>query len=65
MSKKDYRKLKGQVGIYKHHSTKNYLAMKKVDGKVHQKTFSSLYEEKSGTSLLKEKKLLKNQAVLL
>jgi len=46
MSKKDYRKLKGQVGIYKHHSTKNYLAMKKVDGKVHQKTFSSLYEAK-------------------
>jgi integrase len=46
MSKKDYRKLKGQVGIYKHLSTKNYLAMKKAEGKLHQKTFSSLYAAK-------------------
>jgi integrase len=46
MSKKDYRKLSGQVGIYKHQNTKNYLAMKKIDGKLHQKTFSSLFEAK-------------------
>ncbi len=46
MSKKDYRKLSGQTGIYKHQTTKNYLAMKKVDGKIHQKTFSSLFEAK-------------------
>ena len=47
MSKKDYRKLSGQVGIYKHKSTKNYLAMKKINGKLHQKTFNSVYEAKN------------------
>ncbi len=46
MSKKDYRKLSGQVGIYKHQHSKNYLAIKKIDGKVHQKTFQSISEAK-------------------
>lgn len=45
-NKKGYRKLSGQVGIYKHLSSKNYLAIKKIDGKVHQKTFSSIHEAK-------------------
>jgi len=45
-NKKGYRKLSGQVGIYKHLSSKNYLAIKKIDGKVHQKTFTSIHDAK-------------------
>lgn len=47
MSKKGYRKLTGQVGIYKHQSSKNYLATKKINGKLHQRTFNSLNEAKN------------------
>jgi len=46
MSKIGYRKLSGQTGIYKHQSTKNYLAIKKIKGVVHQNTFDNLYEAK-------------------
>ena len=46
MSKKDYRKLKGQVGIYKHNTSKKYLALKKVNGRLTQKTFDTLYTAK-------------------
>ena len=46
MSKKDYRKLKGTVGIYKHTASKKYLAMRKINGRLEQKTFSSLFEAK-------------------
>ena len=50
MSKKDYRKLSGQTGIYKHASSKNYLAIKKIKGTVHQKTFDNLFEAKKWRS---------------
>lgn len=46
MSKIGYKKLKGQTGIYKHANSKNYLAIKKVNGTVHQKTFDNLFEAK-------------------
>lgn len=44
MSKPGYKKLSGQNGIYKHSNSKHYLAIKKVDGKVLQKTFTTIYE---------------------
>lgn len=44
MSKSGYKKLSGQSGIYKHSNTKHYLAIKKVKGKVLQKTFPTIYE---------------------
>ena len=46
MSKKDYRKLKGQVGIYKHNTSKKYLALRRIDGRLEQKTFTTIFEAK-------------------
>lgn len=46
MSIKGYRKLKNATGIYKHETSKSYMARKKIDGKMVQKTFSSLFEAK-------------------
>ncbi len=46
MSFKDYKKLKGTPGIYKHKISNSYMARKKVDGKVIQKTFSTIFEAK-------------------
>ncbi len=46
MSIKDYRKLKGTAGIYKHETTRNFMARKKLEGKVFQETFSTLDEAK-------------------
>lgn len=46
MSIKGYRKLQGVSGIYKHIATGNFMARKKIDGKVVQETFSSLFEAK-------------------
>lgn len=48
MSIKGYRKLQGVSGIYKHIATGNFMARKKIDGKVVQETFSSLFEAKNG-----------------
>ncbi len=47
MSIKGYKKLKGSVGIYKHETTGNFMARKKLDGKVVQETFNSLFEAKN------------------
>lgn len=44
MSKIGYKKLAGQNGIYKHSNSKHYLAIKKVKGKVLQKTFPTIFE---------------------
>ena len=46
MSKKGYTKVKGAKGIYKHHNSKNYIAMKKSNGKQLQETFSTIFEAK-------------------
>jgi integrase len=46
MSKYKYKKIKGVVGIYRQENSGNYLAMKKVNGKNFQKTFTSLYDAK-------------------
>ena len=44
MSKAGYKKLKGTTGVYKHLKSKNYLATKKVNGKLEQRTFRTLFE---------------------
>ncbi|MBD65965.1 MAG: hypothetical protein CME62_12210 [Halobacteriovoraceae bacterium] len=46
MAKKNYKKIKGAVGIYQNISTKHYLAEKKIKGKNHNATFKTLYEAK-------------------
>jgi integrase len=46
MAKKNYKKIKGTVGIYQNISTKRYLAEKKIKGKNHNSTFKTLYEAK-------------------
>ena len=46
MSKSGYTKIKNAKGIYKYQKTGNFLAMKKINGKQFQNTFSSLYEAK-------------------
>lgn len=46
MSIKGYKKLSGSVGIYKHQNSKSFMARKKVDGKMVQKTFPTLFEAK-------------------
>jgi len=46
MAKKNYKKLKGTVGIYQNIATKHYLAEKKIKGKNHNATFKTLYEAK-------------------
>lgn len=46
MSIKGYKKLKGAIGIYKHETSNSFMARKKVDGKMVQKTFTSLFEAK-------------------
>jgi len=46
MAKKNYKKLKGAVGIYQNTTTKNYLAEKKIKGKNYNATFKTLYEAK-------------------
>lgn len=46
MSKKGYVKVKGAQGIYKYQKTGNYLAMKKINGKQYQETFSTIFEAK-------------------
>lgn len=46
MAKKNYKKLKGAVGIYQNLATKKYLAEKKIKGKTHNATFTTLFEAK-------------------
>lgn len=46
MARKDYKKLKGTVGIYQSTKTKKYFAEKKVNGKNHSASFNTLYEAK-------------------
>ena len=46
MSIKGYKKLQGVAGIYKHEATGNFMARKKINGKVVQDTFTSLFEAK-------------------
>ena len=46
MSKKGYLKVKGAEGIYKYQKTGSYLAMKKISGKQHQETFTTIFEAK-------------------
>jgi integrase len=46
MSINGYKKLKNATGIYKHEVTKSYMARKKINGKMIQKTFVSLFEAK-------------------
>ena len=46
MAKKNYKKLKGTVGIYQNEITKHYLAEKRIKGKTHNATFKTLYEAK-------------------
>lgn len=46
MGKNVYEKLQKEIGIYRHVSTKNYLATKKHMGRSHQKTFNFLNEAK-------------------
>lgn len=46
MSKKGYSKVKGAEGIYKYQKSGNYLAMKKINGKQHQETFTTIFEAK-------------------
>lgn len=46
MSKKGYAKVKGAEGIYKYQKTGNFLAMKKINGKQYQETFSTIFEAK-------------------
>jgi integrase len=46
MSKQKYKKIKGTVGIYRQENSGNYLAMKKINGKNYQKTFSNMFDAK-------------------
>jgi integrase len=46
MARKDYKKLKGTVGIYQNTKTKKYFAEKKISGKNHTASFDTLYEAK-------------------
>lgn len=46
MSKKGYTKVKGAEGIYKYQKTGHYLAMKKINGKQFQETFTTIFEAK-------------------
>ncbi|QDK42402.1 hypothetical protein DOM21_13295 [Bacteriovorax stolpii] len=46
MSKKGYLKVKGAEGIYKYQKNGSYLAMKKIDGKQYQETFTTIFEAK-------------------
>lgn len=46
MSKKGYAKIKGAEGIYKYEGSGNYLAMKKINGKQFQETFTTIFEAK-------------------
>jgi len=46
MSNQKYKKIKGSVGVYRQENSGNYRAMKKINGKLFQKTFSSLYDAK-------------------
>ena len=63
MSKKGYKKLKSAVGVYKHETSGNFLVRKKINGKFHQRTFSSLYSAKNwqknydGKTIQEEKSL--------
>jgi len=46
MSKKGYVKVKGAQGIYKYQKSGTYLAMKKINGKQYQETFTTIFEAK-------------------
>jgi integrase len=46
MSKKGYTKIKGVERIYKHLNSGNYLAIKKINGKQYQTTFTTMFEAK-------------------
>lgn len=46
MAGKNYKKLKGAVGIYQNISTKKYFVEKKINGKRYSSTFDTLYEAK-------------------
>ena len=46
MPNKNYRKLKGTTGIYKHKISNHYYAEKRVKGKLHSLTFQTLHEAK-------------------
>ena len=46
MARKNYKKLKGAVGIYQNLTTKKYFAEKKINGKNHTSTFDTLFEAK-------------------
>lgn len=46
MSKKGYTKLLNEVGIYQNQKSSNYLAIKKVSHRTHQKTFKELSQAK-------------------
>ena len=55
MGKKGYEKLQREVGIYRQNTTKKYVAIKKIKGKHHQKTFKFINEAKKW-----QKNLFKN-----
>lgn len=69
MSNNNYKKLKGSLGLYKNSVTGNFKARVKIDGKVHQKTFHSLFEAKqwrcslNAEPLTKESPPLENQPI--
>jgi integrase len=71
MTRLNYKKLKGAVGVYKHTITGNYCAEKRVDGKLQQKTFKTLYEAKKwrkdfgNTTLSNTNKTIKNDFATL
>ena len=46
MSKLGYVKVKGALGIYKYQKSGSYLAMKKINGKQYQETFTTIFEAK-------------------
>ena len=47
MPNKNYRKLKGTLGIYKNTISGHYYAEKRIKGKLFSQTFDTLYEAKS------------------
>lgn len=71
MARKNYKKLKGAVGIYQNLTTKKYFAEKKINGKNHTATFNTLFEAKEwrklfdGVSMGEDKEFLESSHATL